>query len=87
MFLRAPCTCCGVGLHDHAIGRDQRAGGLQLRHFFHFDQAHAAGRLQRKARVVAEGRDFDALAFGRFDHQRARRRGDLPAVERECDGF
>ena len=77
----------GVGLDDHAFGRDQRAGGLQLGHLFHFDQAHAAGRLQRKAGVIAEGGDFDPLRLGRFDDERAGRRGDLPPVERKCDVF
>ena len=36
----------GVGADDHAFGRDQRAGGLQLGHFFHFHQTHAACGLQ-----------------------------------------
>ncbi len=63
----------GVGLYDHAFGGDERARGLQLGHLFHFDEAHAAGGLQRKARVIAERRDLDALFFGRFDDQRAGR--------------
>jgi hypothetical protein len=73
MFLRAPCDLLRVGLHDHAVGSDERAGRLQLRHFFHFDEAHAAGRLQRQPGVVAEGGHFDALRLGRFDHERAGR--------------
>ena len=62
----------GVGLHDHAVGGDQGAGGLQLGHLLDFHEAHAARGLQRKPRVVAERGDFDALALGRFDHERAR---------------
>ena len=46
---------------------------LHLRHLFHFHQAHAAGGLQRVAFVIAERRNLDARAFGRFDHERARR--------------
>ena len=87
MSLRRLVNLRGVRLDDHAFGGDERARGLQLGHLFHFDQAHAAGGLQRKTRVVAERRDLDALFFGRFDHQRAGGRGDLPAVERERDCF
>ena len=75
----------GVGFHDHAFGGDQCARGLQLRHFFYFDEAHAASGLQRKAGVVAERRDFDALFFGRFDYQRASGRDDRLAIQSESD--
>src|SRR5260221_2773 len=64
-----------VGSNHHAVGRDQSASGLHLGHLFDFDQAHAAGGLQRKSRVVTEGRNFGSDLLGGFDHQRAR--GDL----------
>ena len=78
MSLRALCTCGGIGAHDHAFGSDQRAGGLQLGHFFDFHQAHAAGGLERQARVIAERRNFRADALGGFNHQRARERPARP---------
>ena len=77
----------GGGLHHHAVGCDERAGGLQLGHFFDFDEAHAASGLQREAGVVAERRDFDALRFCRFDHKRAGVGGDWLAVDCEGDLF
>jgi len=77
----------GRGFHDHAVGCDQRAGGLELRHFFDFDQAHAAGGLQREAGVVAERRDLDALCLGGFDHERAGSGRYLTPVDRERDLF
>jgi hypothetical protein len=36
-----------VRSHHHALGGHERARRLQLRHFFHFHQTHAAGGLQR----------------------------------------
>src|SRR4029077_5504653 len=62
----------GVGAHDHTFSRNHGAGGLQLGHFFNFDQAHPARSLQRKARVVAERRNFGADAARGFDQQRSR---------------
>src|SRR5690348_15040539 len=69
------------GFYNHAIGSDERAGGLQLRHFFDFDQAHAASGLERVARVIAERRDLDALGFGGFNYQSSGRGGHRPAVD------
>ena len=75
----------GIRIHHHTFGCHQRARGLQLRHFFHFHQTHAAGGLKREVRVIAERRHFDALALGSFNHQRAGRRRHLLAVQCECD--
>ena len=50
----------GLGEDDHAFGDRCGAGGLELGHLFDADDAHAAGGLQREARVVAEGGDLDA---------------------------
>ena len=76
-----------VGSDDHAFGRDERARGLQLGHFFDFDQAHAAGRLQRQARVIAERRDFDALRLAPLRSQACRADGYRPVVDLERDLF
>ncbi len=61
----------GVGAHHHAFGDHLGARGLQFGRLFHFDQAHPAGRLQRKSRVVAERRHFNAQPPRRFNHQRS----------------
>ena len=71
----------GVGGDHHAFGDHRSAGGLQLRHLLDFHQAHAACALQRKIRVVAERRHFDAHGLAGFDQQRPRRRGDLLAID------
>jgi hypothetical protein len=57
----------GVGAHDHAVGSDQGARCLQLRGFFHFDEAHAAGSLKREPRVITERRHFGADAACSFN--------------------
>ena len=76
-----------AGAHDHAGHGDERARGLQLGRFFDFDQAHAASRLQRKPREVAERRHFDAHAPRGFDHQRSRRDGHVAVVNLQRDVF
>jgi hypothetical protein len=73
----------GIGPDDHAVGCDQSARGLELRHLFNFHQTHAACRLQREARIVAERRDLNSLPFRRFDNKSSLIRGDLVAIERE----
>ncbi len=70
----------GLGCNDHAFGDRRGAGGLQLGHLFDADDAHAAGGLQRQARVVAERGDVDARGLAGFNQQRARGCGDLFAV-------
>ena len=40
--------------HDHAVGADDRAGGLQLGHLLDAHQAHATGSLQSEVGVIAE---------------------------------
>ena len=67
-------------LHDHAFGNRRGAGSLQLGHFLDADDTHAAGSLQRKARVVAERGDLDAGGLAGVDEQGARRGGELLAV-------
>ena len=83
MDLRACRTCVGIGVDHHAVGHRQRAGHLQLRHLFHFHQAHAAGGLQRVAFVIAERRNLDAGVLGRIDHQRAGGRFERLSVDCE----
>src|SRR5215471_9237368 len=76
-----------VGANHHSLGRDQRAGGLQLGHFLNFDQAHAASGLQREPGVVAERRNFGSNPLGRFDYQGARGNLDIAVVDFQVDEF
>ncbi len=68
---------------DHALGDRRGAGGLELGHLLNADDAHAAGGLERKAGVVAEGGNLDAAGAAGFNEQRARGRGELLAVDSE----
>ena len=71
------------GPDDHAFGDGERAACHQLGHLFDFDQAHAAGGLQRQAFPVAEGGDLDAGALGGVDDKRARGGFDGLSVDGE----
>ena len=71
------------GGDDHALGDRRGAGGLQLGHLLDADDAHAAGGLERKAGVVAEGGNLDAVGAAGFNEQRARGCGELLAVDSE----
>src|ERR1051326_4101440 len=75
----------GVRGHNHAVSNRHRAGGLELRHFFNAHQAHAAGGLKRKSRVVTERRDFNTHGLASLNQECARRRTDLLAVN--SDGY
>src|ERR1700757_2493714 len=77
----------GVSANDHAVGRDERAGGLQLRGLLNFDQAHAARGLERKAWVVAERGNFRAEPPRCFNDQRALRQLNFSVVHLELDEF
>ena len=70
-----------LGSGHHALSDRSGACGLQLGHLLDFDQAHAAGALQRQARVVAERRHLDARALASFDKQRPRGNGEFLAVD------
>ncbi len=83
MPLRALRTCSVSVFDHHAVADGQRAGHLHFRHFFHFDQTHAAGSLQRIAFVIAERRDLDAVLLGGLDHKGARRGLHLVSVDCE----
>ncbi len=74
-----------VSGYDHAIGDRDGAGGLQLGHFFNAHQAHAARRLEREARVIAERGYFNAHGLAGFNKKSARGRGDFFAVD--GDGY
>ncbi len=64
----APSTHAGrVGLHDHALRRRRRAGGLKLAHPLHFHEAETASTPCRRPRFVAERGDVDAFAAGHLD--------------------
>ena len=76
MIPAAPCRRPGggLGVHDHALGDRERAGGLRLRAAAvagvgDVDQALAAGADRVEQRVVAEPRDLDADLLGGADHQ------------------
>ena len=76
MSLRASCTC-GVSVRTTMPSAATSVHAVcSLGTFLDFDQAHAAGGLQRQAGVVAERRNFDAEAARRFDDQRSRRDGE-----------
>ena len=79
--LRACGDLVALGGDDHAFGDRRGAGGLQLRHLFQAHQAHAAGRLQRKAGVVTELRNGDARLAAGLDQQRACGCGELLAID------
>ena len=72
-----------LGRDDHAFGDRCGARGLELRHLFDADDAHAAGGLQRETRVVAKGGNLDAGGLAGVDEQRACGRGKLFAVDGE----
>src|SRR5262249_40043791 len=54
--------------HHHTLADRQRTCRHQLGHLFHFDQAHAARRLQRQPLVIAERGNLDAHRLRRIDH-------------------
>ena len=71
--------------NEYLALRDGRgAGGLQLGYFILAHDAHAAGGLQREARIVAEGRNFDARFAASVNEKRSRRSGEFLAVD--CEG-
>ncbi|GAA3416768.1 hypothetical protein GCM10018952_46180 [Streptosporangium vulgare] len=80
-----------LGLHDHALGDLDRAGGLRLGEApavagvgdVHQALAAVGGRLQQ--RVVAEPGDLDAEQLGRPDDQSALRDAHLEAVDGDGD--
>ena len=74
------------GPNGHAFGRHGAARGLELRHLFDFDQAHAAVRIRLEFRMVAEVRNHHADPASGFDHQGAFRHGDGNAVDRQANG-
>src|SRR5690348_16176282 len=77
----------GVGANDHAFGRDEGAGGLQLWSLLDFHKAHAAGGLERQTRVVTERRNFRAQPPRRFNDQRALGHLNFAVVDLQLDEF
>ncbi len=75
------------GPNSHAFGRHGAARGLEFRHPFDFNQAHATVRVRLEFRMVAEVRDHHADPASGFDHQCAFRHRDGNAVDRQADGF
>ena len=70
-----------VSDYNHAFAYDRGAGSLQLGHLLDFHQAHAARALQRKIRVIAKRRYFDAHSLAGFNQQGPSRGRDLLAVD------
>ena len=56
---------------DHAVGADDRAGGLQLRHLLDAHQTHATRSLQREIGVVTERGNIESLFATDVDQPRA----------------
>jgi hypothetical protein len=77
----------GGGADAHSFVGRCAAGGLKLGHFFDFNQAHAAIGVRFEFRVIAEMRNHDADATGRFDHQCPFRDVDRHSVDRDAHGL
>jgi hypothetical protein len=75
----------GVCGYYHAVSDRDGAGGLELGHFLDTHQAHAAGGLQRKARVIAKRGNLNAYGFAGLDEKRARGRSDALSINRYRD--
>ena len=75
----------GFGLDDHAVAHREHAARLQAGAAagVDLDEAHTAHADRLHARVVAEPRDVDAVAFGGGDEQFALLRHDLDTVDRD----
>ena len=73
--------------HHHAVGADNRAGGLQLRHLFNAHQAHATRSLQREIGVVTECRDIETVFAAHIDESRTFRHLKVLAVDRYFEKF
>ena len=71
----------------HAIGADDGAGGLQLRHLLDTHQAHATRRLQSKVGVVTERRDVELVLAAHVDQPRAFCDLKVAAVDGYFDRF
>src|SRR5205823_2907622 len=72
---------------DHAFADDCGACSLQLWHLLNLHQAHAAGALQRKIRVIAERRHFDADSLTSLNEKSAGGCRDRLAINREAYEF
>jgi hypothetical protein len=57
----------GGGAYAHPFVGRRAAGRLKLGHFFNFNQAHTAIGVRLEFRVIAEMRNHDPDATGRFD--------------------
>src|SRR5882672_3411631 len=73
--------------HDHAVGADDGAGGLQLRHLLDAHQAHATRSLQREVGVITERRNVERLVATDVDETRAFGHVKLLAVDGDFDYF
>ena len=70
---------------DHAVGANDRAGGLQLRHLLNAHQAHAARGLQSQVGVVAERRNVETVFAAHIDQPRALRDLEVFGVDSYFD--
>lgn len=70
------------GTHTHTLVDRGTAGGLEFRHFFDFDQAHAAVGIRFELWMVAKMGNHDADTPSGFDHQGAFRNLDGHSIDR-----
>ncbi len=75
----------GGGAYAHPFVGRRAAGRLKLGHLFDFNQAHTAIGVRFEFRVIAEMRNHDADATGRFDHQCPFRDVDRHSVDRDAN--
>ncbi len=69
----------------HAVGADDRARCLKLRHLLNPHQTHAAGGLQSQVGVVAERRNVELIFATDIDQARAFRDLKVFAVDGDFD--
>src|SRR5467141_4109282 len=74
-----------AGAHHHALGHVHGAGGLELGHLLHFDQAHPADGDRLHLGMRAEDGDVDSDLLGGIQDQRPLGDGDAHAVDLEGD--
>src|SRR5207302_3467342 len=67
----------------HAVGANDRAGGLELRHLFDANEAHATRSLQSQIGVITERGNIELVFAAHVDHPRAF--GDLKVAT--VDGY
>ncbi len=79
-------TAIERGANDHPVLCRQGAAGLEFRHLFDLDEAHAAGTDGRpEPGLIAEDGNLDSGRSGGLDHPGALGNLHLPLVDRDGD--